>query len=66
VVSVLVEENKGEQRMQWQGYVLFMKYFSRKKNKVMTDYQTRAYAKQEVTDIAYILVTRFDKRKTSL
>ena len=32
----------------------------------MTDYQTRAYAKQEVTDITYILVTRFDKRKTSL
>ena len=32
----------------------------------MTDDQTRAYAKQDVTDIAYILVTRFDKRKTLL
>jgi bifunctional ADP-heptose synthase (sugar kinase/adenylyltransferase) len=32
----------------------------------MPDYQTRVFAKQQVTDIAYILVTRSDKRKTLL
>jgi hypothetical protein len=32
----------------------------------MADYQTRAFVKQQLTDAAYILVTRSDKIKTSL